>query len=1451
MVRDSQVKSSKRSRRTKRFGRKRIFIACIVVFATLGVLYAALPWWAPKRYLADKLARDLATELSLPVSIGSLEMSWSEGVTVSDVRIGNGAGFGADDMVVADTLMCDLSPLQTLWTGRLKWMEITGARLDVVFSRDGRANVASLQPLMEMPPPGRMALRQATATVQFPGHDRRLRLDVADLQYRQGRLEDIRQITMSASLAQDGQGAPVTLTASAGETSEDSSAASGSFRFTGVDISQLKLPRLLALPLKRLSGKASGQMDCRFDHTGRVGQFSLELGIEDLDAQPMEGPALPVIERADFTVTATSDPIYKSIDVRTFGLHVPGIELTGKGHIHADALAGRWEAVRALEVSGLVNPTTVAALLSGRSETLPGRMEFDGNVSVKISLRGDKSQMSFGAAFDATASTIRTGRNIAKPAGRKMTAEIHGNIEKHTWRLRTDPARPAELQIGKNRFTGTGTMRNIRRAPAGMDWHGQWEIVELDSIGDMLACLSAAKSKGLSAGKSTILRRVRLDGAIKGKWYAEQGRIGLRSIILPEGTSLTVGEWFVKPADRSMEMELAATVTTDPPGFDRVRFQAGLSRAQSSEAGDWDLSVEDGRLIFPYADSGKGESSCVWAGGRYGVRGLGELLGCIPSAEESKKRIGGALTGKFSGVLSPSMKRIYLQANATQLKARIGNAFQKTAGQPAEITVDFQSDETLPPSRRNRLAVRAELASAVLDGSLTFPSSDADRHTVRCFGRVQVADAAWLVASVCGAELTRTLRPLDIRGSMVASLRSEINDEFVAGELTCNADDLRFQLQSGDSPGRFKPRGGAFRLRLAGRIDDQNAAINILSLDVGKSNVSVTGNIRLSDNIKTPPAGAYLPVPGLVGGQLNISGRLTPDPTARSLLPELDELVERCGLGGAVRFAAEIKAGEEQINAAGLFDALEMTVSTASVRKAGGERAAGRFDLSIPADLSEIKVRDVFVDTDFFQLRAGATFPLLGGVGYEAHAALSVPDLSRIGVQFPRLVQYRPAGGVFVEGRFTGAGNGADVLEYVTIKADSAAATIARKRCRVDGTVMLEKVTLPDKVYGWFPSLFEWLEEMGTGRVATDSFEFSIGDNHGFIVADLRNPAAAPAGRIAVLCTRLDTYDLERWAGLEVPPPTKAPPAVKDLSRRADNIIARLGRVFSRADLDCRFEVKRMRYFDPKVRAFFEPRGMIANVRVKDGKVRAGYRCGLNGGTMGNAYSLDLNATDARVAIKADLKELLVDKNLLAQIAWEFPGNTIYGTFSQAKEVTYSLRDIAMNAMDVRYNPIRIGTAKTRGVDGMVSGKGAPRFITRFFPGLNLTTYRYRKMTGFAEYLPDGTAENDMIFNGPYDIYMVGTTDAEGIADYTIGVILLSPPQSPEFNHRFRQGRIPILKFKARIADGRFYDEEVSYPWPTETAYRIFLQNNIFYRLWLNANHKPVAAETGGEPEKN
>ena len=93
-----------------------------------------------------------------------------------------------------------------------------------------------------------------------------------------------------------------------------------------------------------------------------------------------------------------------------------------------------------------------------------------------------------------------------------------------------------------------------------------------------------------------------------------------------------------------------------------------------------------------------------------------------------------------------------------------------------------------------------------------------------------------------------------------------------------------------------------------------------------------------------------------------------------------------------------------------------------------------------------------------------------------------------------------------------------------------------------------------------------------------------------------------------------------------------------------------------------------------------------------------------------------------------------------------------------------------------------------------------------------------------------------MVFSGhTYDIYIEGTTDADNIGRYEVGLILLGTPQSAEWNHKYRQGRIPLLRIKARIEGGEMHDEKVSYLYPNQSLFTIFLKNNIFYRLWLAA----------------
>ncbi len=99
-----------------------------------------------------------------------------------------------------------------------------------------------------------------------------------------------------------------------------------------------------------------------------------------------------------------------------------------------------------------------------------------------------------------------------------------------------------------------------------------------------------------------------------------------------------------------------------------------------------------------------------------------------------------------------------------------------------------------------------------------------------------------------------------------------------------------------------------------------------------------------------------------------------------------------------------------------------------------------------------------------------------------------------------------------------------------------------------------------------------------------------------------------------------------------------------------------------------------------------------------------------------------------------------------------------------------------------------------------------------------------------------------MIFDGTqYDLYMEGTTDVNCFVRYQIGLILTVPRQSAETNHRYRQGRLPVMDFKGRLMGGQFIDQQTTLPLPTETAFTVFVKNNIFYRVWLDAKTKSEA----------
>jgi hypothetical protein len=318
------------------------------------------------------------------------------------------------------------------------------------------------------------------------------------------------------------------------------------------------------------------------------------------------------------------------------------------------------------------------------------------------------------------------------------------------------------------------------------------------------------------------------------------------------------------------------------------------------------------------------------------------------------------------------------------------------------------------------------------------------------------------------------------------------------------------------------------------------------------------------------------------------------------------------------------------------------------------------------------------------------------------------------------------------------------------------------------------------------------------------------------------------------------------WPATALGPPSTTAPAPPphlsladraDVEKRALRMVEELRKRMGDSPLKISLGVDRLKSYDANVRQTYEGRHLAMDISVDRRVVDIEYHAGVNGGMIESKSHVNFNDPAPKVENQTDITDVLAGPEILPLLANSFPGNVVHGKFSQHEHVSMPVRDSLAKMLDYRYVIRPVGAAVTITTDGYVEGKGGPEFITRIFPGLNLTRYKYNTMTGFARYKADGSSDNDMIFDGAsYNMYIEGQTDRDNQGQYEIGLVL--SPGAAESMHTWKQGRFPIMKFKGRIEDGKIYDQVISYPWPNETLYRIFLQNNIIYRAWLNRQGK-------------
>ena len=370
-------------------------------------------------------------------------------------------------------------------------------------------------------------------------------------------------------------------------------------------------------------------------------------------------------------------------------------------------------------------------------------------------------------------------------------------------------------------------------------------------------------------------------------------------------------------------------------------------------------------------------------------------------------------------------------------------------------------------------------------------------------------------------------------------------------------------------------------------------------------------------------------------------------------------------------------------------------------------------------------------------------------------------------------------------------------------------------------------------------------------HVFSDGLELRAGENLGWLLADATWTPGAPTGSATILIANLDSKDLSDWLGVDEATLEGQPPTAKTSAAATENpspltpdeqaalksqAIQKL-HVARDAIADANFTLKlkgqSLAVFSEDLNETFHIDGIDLALHAHKGAVDLTYDVGLNGGTASGHYITSLLGEDPQLVKKTAFVELKATAEIQKMVEAEFPGNTVRGLFSQQADVELPLAAMLANMEDSRYPLIKIGEGKVVATQGEVVGQAAPEFVTKIFPDLRLSKNPYDIMTSFSKYRPDGTSENETIFEGKYDLYMEGTTSFDKKTDYTLGLILLAKAATPEEHRAWRQGRIPLMKTKGVIVNRVLADVVVTYPWPTETLFTIFLKNNLFYRAWV------------------
>lgn len=1428
-----------------------VAIAASSLFLLGAVGYATIPAWFPADWLAARIAGQLSHDLRREVRFAGASLSWTEGVTLRDLRIGTEADAASQPRIEVERIHCDLTPVRTMWRGTVDQIEISGATAWLRAGDDGQ--IVGGQPASSSGkgrlPSNRFILRDLTCHIRAAAGSQTVHLDGLDIQLDPP--HDRVHVQLASMKPLSGEGGDETDVATLmGEADLfllrkplDGRRVASKVRLAWNNLSLADLPIALIprLPFRQVAGLTEG--DIVLEPQADEVTFELRVGLAGVQLMTGSGSPPTPVPDTRLRTTGRWTPARSRITLAELQYVTSAVEFHGSATPAVAIDPGGATPFRA-QLTGSVRDwdavqrelPEIGALIRGSGADLRGGAEFT------LDARQEHQQDRIHFALDAA----RTACVLRAPGESLPILQAGVDVPKslllealHDRRTQRVSQSLVTLRIADT----TVTLRSDLPVPSTQEgdrlawlervWPSMSGRLAIN-IGDLRRLAGHLPAAAHVAHLEEVEGSLRVVAEVQPS--AGRSRVGV-AIQAPEGNALQMGDWFHKRAEDTLDARLDAVV---PHEAARLDLQGAVA------VGSLRATLEPATLEYrvwrvggnpddnPAARLGV-DAALSWLVRLSNLEAASTVFPRLARLQEPVKRLAGGATLRCRTHVSrlPDDLLVANQVEFNAAELTLDGPIRKPGGEPLRVQLDHRYAQ-LAGRREHAADLDVQLRGARLTGQVAFAgleSEDLSDDFEQAHLLLDVTDARSVLS--INDELAKLGASLGVAGGLRVELESVLSGDWQKLTLQASATDTALTI-----PGEIpldKPAGmpASIDLSLTGAASAARSGGQLWSLDHGRARLggvevaSITGRLetaagaglllaRRNGGLRTPFLAPQSPSnldatrasePLIRSASLHTTGRFRLDDALAEWSQAIRRVTSAYHLSGECAYALDVKASGERLDFSGSLDGRQASFAVDL------QQAALPMLRKLPASPLQAGVRGSLVreDNDRYTLALDDA-SLTTGAGeisstgtLDLHGA-GMPRLdrvdvtSRVRITDPRQLDTLLPGSEFrlLDGKLAARAR-------VTAEANQPPRL-------VEGQVDFNNVTLRtplDRVK------LDGVAVVDDRHVSLDQLKLVLGATDATLSGDVRVGDTSARGQIGIACEKVDVSDLQRRLS-----------ALESSGAASRDPNAPLGGMGPLIDFlrGSNFNINtaaRTLLFQLPLNVTMAAEETQLGLSVDRGNTVLKFRCLVDGGVVDGSVTTDLKPADPSFHLDYVADRIQPGPLVDQYLALTFPGMKASGPLTLIDE-TYQKWFPAPGELNypVGKGEIIIGS-------GVIAGRAAPDWMIKIFPGLNFSSFDFSYFHDWFNKTIDGRIRHQMIYQGKfYNVYTVGYSMPDGRIDYEVGIDFLA-----DFDSKYwadsGQGRIPLFrKTGIKQPDGKLADEEVTYTQPQRILDALLLKNN-------------------------